>query len=117
MLSCWPGKNRRKWFKKIVQNPALYIEERSNKILPEEHEPEIEAMRFFGTGAERAAIDILAIIDWAAEYVKISNHPVPVYRDKGTPPKKGGGSSYTVIKLPSSLEPKGQRPLSLPHSP
>ena len=40
-----------------------------------------------------------------------------VYRDKGTPPKKGGGSSYTVTKLPSSLEPKGQRPLSLPHSP
>ena len=42
---------------------------------------------------------------------------VPVYRDKGTPPKKGGGSSFTVTKLPSSLEPKGQRPLSLPHSP
>ena len=40
-----------------------------------------------------------------------------VYRDKGTPPKKGGGSSFTVTKLPSSLEPKGQRPLSLPHSP
>ena len=41
----------------------------------------------------------------------------PVYRDKGTSPKKGGGSSFTVTKLPSSLEPKGQRPLSLPHSP
>ena len=40
----------------------------------------------------------------------------PVYRDKGTPPKKGGGSSFTVTKLPSSLEPKEQRPLSLPHS-
>ena len=70
-------KEEEKWFKKIVENPALYIEERSNKILPEEHEPEIEAMRFFGSGAERAAIDILAIIDWAAEYVKISNHSVP----------------------------------------
>ena len=34
-------------------------------------------MRFFGAGAERAAIDILAIIDWAEEYVAISNHPVP----------------------------------------
>ena len=34
-------------------------------------------MRFFGSGAERAVVDILAIIDWAAEYVKISNHPVP----------------------------------------
>ena len=42
---------------------------------------------------------------------------VPVYCDKGTPPKKGGGSSFTVTKLPSSLEPKGERPLSLPHSP
>ena len=42
---------------------------------------------------------------------------MPVYHDKGTPPKKGGGSSYTVTKLPSPLEPKGQRPLSLPHSP
>ena len=40
-----------------------------------------------------------------------------VYRDKGTPPKKGGGSSFTVTKLPSFLEPKGQRPLSLPHFP
>ena len=60
-----------------MENPALYIKERSNKILPEEHQPEIEAMRFFGTGAERAAIDVLAIIDWAEEYVKVSNHPVP----------------------------------------
>ena len=70
-------KEQEKWFKKIVENPALYIEERSNKILLEEHEPEIETKRFFGTRAERATIDILAIIDWADEYVKISNHPVP----------------------------------------
>ena len=40
----------------------------------------------------------------------------PVYRDKGTPTKKGQGSSFTDTKLPSSLEPKGQRPLSFPHS-
>ena len=60
-----------------MENPVLYIEERTNQILPEEHQPEIQAMRFFGPGAERAAIDILAIIDWAAEYVAISNHPVP----------------------------------------
>ena len=70
-------KEQEKWVKKIVENPALYIEERSNKILPEEHQPEIQAMRFFGPGAERAAIDILAIIDWAEEYIKVSNHPVP----------------------------------------
>ena len=42
---------------------------------------------------------------------------IPVYHDEVTTPKKGGGSSFTVTKLPSSLEPKGQRPLSLPHSP
>ena len=41
----------------------------------------------------------------------------PVYRDKGTPPKKGRGSSFSVTKLPHSLDPKGQRPLLLPHSP
>ena len=43
--------------------------------------------------------------------------PTPVYRDKGTPPIKGGGSSFTVAKLPSSLKYKGQMPLSLLHSP
>ena len=53
------------------------MEERSNKILPEEYQPEVQALRFFGPGAERATIDILAIIDWAEEYVKVSNHPVP----------------------------------------
>ena len=37
----------------------------------------------------------------------------PVYCDKGTPPKKGGRSSFTVTELSSSHEPKGQRPLSL----
>ena len=30
-----------------------------------------------------------------------------MYHDKGTPPKKGGGSSFTVTKLASSIEPKG----------
>ena len=38
---------------------------------------------------------------------------LPVYCDEGTSPKKGGGSSFTVT-LPSSLEPKGQRPLTSP---
>ena len=50
-------------------------------------------------------------------YFRPENQRPPVYHDKGTPPKKGGGPSFTVTKLPSSLEPKGQRPLSLPHSP
>ena len=56
----------------------LYLEERQHQILPEEHQPEIHALRFFGPGVERAAIEILAIIDWAAEFVKISRSPVPV---------------------------------------
>ena len=55
----------------------LYLEECQHQILPEEHQPEIHSLRFFGPGAERAAIEILAIIDWAAEFVKISCSPVP----------------------------------------
>ena len=70
-------KEYEKWCKKIVENPMLYLEERQHQILPEEHQPEIHSLRFFGPGAERAAIEILAIIDWAAEFVKISRSPVP----------------------------------------
>ena len=70
-------KEHEKWCKKIVDNPMLYLEERQHQILPEEHQPEIHSLRFFGPGAERAAIEILAIIDWAAEFVKISRSPVP----------------------------------------
>ena len=55
----------------------LYLEERQHQILPEEHQPEIHSLRFFGPGAERAAIEILTIIDWVAEFVKISRSPVP----------------------------------------
>ena len=55
----------------------LYLEERQHQILPEEHQPEIHSLRFFGPGAERAAIEVLAIIDWVAEFVKISRSPVP----------------------------------------
>ena len=54
----------------------LYLEERQHQILPEEHQPEIHSLRFFGPGAERATIEILAIIDWVAEFVKISHSPV-----------------------------------------
>ena len=70
-------KEHEKWCKKIVDNPMLYLEECQHQILPEEHQPEIHSLRFFGPGAERAAIEILAIIDWAAEFVKISHSPVP----------------------------------------
>ena len=55
----------------------LYLEERQHQILLEEHQPEIHSLQFFGPGAERAAIEILAIIDWVAEFVKISCSPVP----------------------------------------
>ena len=55
----------------------LYLKERQHQILPEEHQPEIHSLRLFAPGAERAAIEILAIIDWAAEFVKISRSPVP----------------------------------------
>ena len=55
----------------------LYLEERQHQILPEEHQPEIHSLRFFGSGAEGATIEVLALIDWAAEYVEISRSPVP----------------------------------------
>ena len=70
-------KEHEKWCKKIVDNPMLYLEEHQHQILPEEHQPEINSLRFFGSGVEGAAIEILAIIDWAAEFVKISHSPVP----------------------------------------
>ena len=71
-------KEREKRYKKIVDNPMLYLEERQHQILPEEHQLEIHSLRFFGSGAEGAAIEVLALIDWAAEYVEISRSPVPV---------------------------------------
>ena len=70
-------KEREKKYKKIVDNPMLYLEERQHQILPEEHQPEIHSLWFFGSGVEGAAIEVLALIDWAAEYVKISRSPVP----------------------------------------
>ena len=73
-LLAW--RERDKLYKKIVEQPLLYLEERQHQILLKDHEPEIYSLRFFGSGAERAAIEILAIIDWAAEYVKLSRSPV-----------------------------------------
>ena len=52
-------KEYEKKYKKIVDNPMLYLEERQHQILPEEHQPEIHSLRFFGPGAEAAAIDVL----------------------------------------------------------
>ena len=69
-------KEQEKKYKKIVDNPMLYLEERQHQILPEEHQPEIHSLRFFGSRAEGAAIEVLALIDWAAEYMEISRSPV-----------------------------------------
>ena len=64
-------------YKKVVEKRLEYLEERQHQILPEEHQPEIASLRFFGAGGERAAIEILALIDWAAEYVELNRSPVP----------------------------------------
>ena len=74
-LMAW--KEQEKWYKKIVDNPMLYLEKRQHQILPEEHQLEVHSLQFFGPGAEGAAIEVLALIDWAAEYVEISRSPVP----------------------------------------
>ena len=70
-------KEQEKWYKKIVENPMLYLEEQQHQILPEEHQLEIHSLRFFGPGAEGATIEFLALIDWAAVYMEISRSPVP----------------------------------------
>ena len=70
-------KEREKKYKKIVDNPMLYLEEHQHQILLEEHQPEIHSLQFFGPGVEEATIEVLALIDWAAEYVEISRSPVP----------------------------------------
>ena len=69
-------KEHEKRYKKIVDNPMLYLEECQHQILLEEHQPEINSLQFFGSGAEGAAIEVLALIDWVAEYVEISHSPV-----------------------------------------
>ena len=74
-LLAWKERDRK--YRKIVENPLLYLEERQHQILPESPEPEIYSLRFFGDGAERATIEILALIDWAAEFVELSRSPVP----------------------------------------
>ena len=55
----------------------LYLEERYHQIDPAEHQLEVHSMRFFGAGAESAAIEVLALIDWATEFLELSHSPVP----------------------------------------
>ena len=40
-------KEHEKKYKKIVDNPMLYLEECQHQILPEEHQPEIHSLQFF----------------------------------------------------------------------
>ena len=66
-----------KKYRKIVENPMMYLEERYHQIDPAEHQPEVHSLRFFGAGAESAAIEVLALIDWATEFLELSRSPVP----------------------------------------
>ena len=64
-----------KCYKKVVENPMLYLEERYHQIDPAKHQLEVHSMRFFGAGAESAAIEVLALIDWAAKFLEMSCPP------------------------------------------
>ena len=55
----------------------LYLEERYHQIDPAEHQLEVHSMRFFGAGAESAAIEVLTLIDWATEFLGLSRSPIP----------------------------------------
>ena len=69
-------KEHEKRYKKVVENPMLYLEEHYHQIDPAEHQLEVHSMRFFGAGAESAAIEVLAIIDWATEFLELSRSPI-----------------------------------------
>ena len=70
-------KEQEKHYKKVVKNPMLYLEECYHQINPAEHQLEVHSMRFFGAGAESVTIEVLAIIDWATEFLELSRSPVP----------------------------------------
>ena len=65
-----------KKYRKIIENPMMYLEERYHQIDPAEHQPEVHSLRFFGAGAESAAIEVLALIDWATKFLELSRSPV-----------------------------------------
>ena len=70
-------KEQEKRYKKVVENLMLYLEECFHQINPAEHQLEVHSMRFFWAGAESTAIEVLTIIDWAAEFLELSRSPVP----------------------------------------
>ena len=73
-------KEQEKHYKKVVENPMLYLEECYHQINPAEHQLEVHSMRFFGAGAESATIEVLAIIDWATEFLELSCSPSRKFR-------------------------------------
>ena len=73
-LAC---KEHDKRYKKVVENLMLYLEERYHQIDPAELQLEVHSMRFFGAGAESTAIEVLALIDWATEFLELSHSPIP----------------------------------------
>ena len=54
----------------------LYLEEHYHQIDPVQHQLEVHSMRFFGAGAESTAIEVLALINWATEFLELSRSPV-----------------------------------------
>ena len=74
LIAC---KEHDKRYKKVVENPMLYLEERYHQIDPVEHLLEVHSMRFFGTGAESTVIEVLALIDWDTKFLELSCSPVP----------------------------------------
>ena len=65
-----------KKYRKTVENPMMYLEERYHQIDPAEHQPEVHSMRFFRAGAESTTIKVLALIDWATKFLELSHSPV-----------------------------------------
>ena len=64
-------------YDKIVTHPRKYLEECYPQINPEFYRAEVHTMRYCGPTAEEATIQVFTLIDWAAEYMKLSNSPVP----------------------------------------
>ena len=70
-------KEHDKCYKRVVENPMLYLEERYHQVVPADHQLEIHSMRFFGAGAKCTAIEVLTLIDWATKFLELSRSPIP----------------------------------------
>ena len=70
-------KEHDKKYRKIIENPMMYLEEQYHQIDPAEHQLEVHSLRFFGAGAESAAIEVMALINWDTKFLELSRSPVP----------------------------------------